>query len=270
MNTQAKDNKHTGLVLGIGLLLAGAYLLVCYMCLGLERIPPAAAEEQKENEFNNEAEFGHLMTEEINELMARIEMAEVKGDIGAALKYYQEVLDTAKDEVFGPLAGTTHTYTGVHRYCLKRLNSLGEKQKARYRLMFDGSARILLEEALEMFCFQPYRKTSLGLNIMQVAFDVESGELLYKNLFTTGAFFFRPLVAKQGVLLVKENRRFSLEDNVEVIIYSNKTGKLIADLLQIEGIGHAVTLQLIGRGREFIIKSNHKIVVVGMEEIKED
>ncbi|RKY24902.1 MAG: hypothetical protein DRP79_07170, partial [Planctomycetota bacterium] len=149
MDASTKSNASIGLVIIATLLLATGYVVVCEAFTGVEQVPCAAAGEKENKGFNNQADIGNLMTDKIRDLLVTIKGAERKGDFETALKCYQEVFDTAGDELVGPLAGSKHTYIEARRYYLERLDGLGEDKKALYRTLFEDDAEKLLNRAID-------------------------------------------------------------------------------------------------------------------------
>ena len=90
----------------------------------------------------------YLLQGELSGLLDSIDSAEKKGDWPGAFEYYQKVFDSAKDEIY-QLPDRPHTYIGLRRYCLERLNAMGEEQKAAYRAIFDGDAMPMLRKAVK-------------------------------------------------------------------------------------------------------------------------
>jgi len=145
---------------------------------------------EEKDKFNNDTNIEYLLSGELSGLLNNIDATEKKGDWPGAFEYYQRVFDSAKDEIY-QMPDRPHTFIGLRRYCLERLNALGEEQKASYRAIFDGDAMPMLRRAVEegdrnllVEVVRRYMLTSAGPEALRIlgwqAFETASyGDAIY-------------------------------------------------------------------------------------------
>ena len=130
--------------------------------------------EEQKKKFNNDTKIDNLLMGDMSGLLGKIDTAEERGDWKNAFEYYQQVFDSAKDEIY-QIPDWPHTSMGLRRYCLERLNGLPEEQKARYRAIVEGDAKPLLKRAIEersdeilREVVRRYMLTSAGLEALRI------------------------------------------------------------------------------------------------------